>query len=430
MRPIALFTLPLLLLFLVTGCADQATAPELDVTASFAKGGKGKPDKPKPGDDPGDPLKFISIETSINPLAGAFSCAVEDADDDGVGPVYCWGVNSHMSLGLGGRKSRPKTEPTNPVAGGDLHFSEVHLGNQFACAIEDEDANGSGPIYCWGWNEYGQLGSVVTGDQSDPVRIASDLEFFALDVGFWGACALAGDGSGPGPMYCWPNSLTSLPEQVMGEVEFKALVHTGGTATCGIDAADAAWCWGINSDGQVDITVSEWESEPQKVSGGHHFQALAKAGDMTCGLTAAGDPEYGLGEILCWGGRWSGGEWLWQSPEPTPINLGAGANDRPFTALVNGFCALGSSGQAYCWGNNTFGAVGDGTASLSWNYWVDLPTPVEFPHTFSQISDKQQHTCGIAKDDGFAYCWGHNDTGQLGNGTTRDSSVPVKVAGQ
>jgi len=114
---------------------------------------------------------------------------------------------------------------------------------------------------------------------------------------------------------------------------------------------------------------------------------------------------------------------------PTPLNLGDIADDT-FTALVNGFCALGSSGQAYCWGNNTFGAIGDGTASLSWNYWVDLPTPVEFPGTFSQISDKQQHTCGIAKDDGFAYCWGHNDTGQLGNGTTRDSPIPVKVAGQ
>ncbi len=426
MRRIALFALmPLLCLF--TGCADQPTAPGVELVTLNKK-------PPKPPPEPVEALKFISIETSINPLAGAFTCAVEDADGDGVGPVYCWGINNHLSLGLGGRKSRPKTEPTAPVAGGDLLFSEVHLGNQFACAIEDEDANGSGPIYCWGWNEYGQLGSLVTGDQSNPVQIASDLEFFALDVGFWGACALEGDGSGPGPMHCWPNSLTSLPEPVTGETgeveEFKALVHTSGAATCGIDAADAAWCWGVNDLGQVgNGYVSEWEPVPQEVSGSHRFQALAKGGDMTCGLTAAGDPVYSPGEILCWGSRWSGGELSWQSLVPTLLNLGDIADDT-FTALVSGFCALGSSGQAYCWGNNTFGAVGDGTASLSWNYWVDLPTPVGFPGKFSQISDKQQHTCGIAKDDGFAYCWGHNDTGQLGNGTTRDSPLPVKVAGQ
>jgi len=150
---------------------------------------------------------------------------------------------------------------------------------------------------------------------------------------------------------------------------------------------------------------------------------------MTCGLTAEGYLEESPGEIFCWGARWSRGELLWQSLVPTLLNLGEGASDVRFTALVSGFCALGFSGQAYCWGPNTFGAVGDGTASGIYSYSVFLPTPVGFPHTFSQISDKNDHTCGIT-DDGFAYCWGANDTGQLGDGTNRDSPFPVKVAGQ
>ncbi len=87
MRLLAVLTLPLLFLSL-TGCTDQPTVPDMDLTASYARGGGGKPEKPpKPGDDPGDPLAFISIETSFRPLVGAFTCAVEDADSDGVGPV-------------------------------------------------------------------------------------------------------------------------------------------------------------------------------------------------------------------------------------------------------------------------------------------------------------------------------------------------------
>ena len=416
-RIVSIPILPLLLLF--TGCADQATAPEIEIepAAAFKK-------PPKPPPPPDDALVFISIETSVHPLAGAFTCAVEDADGNGVGPVYCWGVNDHVSLGLGGRKSRPKTEPTSPVAGGDLLFSEVHLGNQFACAIEDPDADGSGPVYCWGWNEYGQLGAEVTGDQSSPVPIESDEEFFALDVGTMGACALAGDGSGSGPMYCWPDPAGggSVPARVASGLVFQSLA-TDASTTCGIEAGGAAWCWGNNDYGQIgDGTEGDYSLTPRMVSGGHSFQALAINYPISCGLTVGG-------EVLCWGGRSLYGEMIWQSLVPEFIDPGAGASDRPFTELSPGFCVIGDSGQAYCWGNNRFGQIGDGTASGSPLEWVETPTRVGFPGQFSQISDKKFHTCGIGAD-GFAYCWGANDTGELGNGTKTDSPFPVLVSKQ
>jgi alpha-tubulin suppressor-like RCC1 family protein len=158
----------------------------------------------------------------------------------------------------------------------------------------------------------------------------------------------------------------------------------------------------------------EWE--PQLVSGGHTFQALALTYPKTCGLTEDG-------EILCWGGE---AEIL----EPAPIDPGEGAGDMPFTALVPGFCALGTSGQAYCWGSNGHGQVGDGTSSGSeYAPEIEMPMAVASPGLFSRLGEKNFHTCGIATD-GFAYCWGANDSGELGNGTTQDSAVPVKVSGQ
>lgn len=114
---------------------------------------------------------MTSIETSFHPLAGAFTCAIEDADGDGVGPAYCWGYNGSLSLWLGGKKRGSKSEPSDPVGGGSLLFSHVQLGQLFARGIEEDgDGDGEGPLYCWGQNDHGEL---ADGTHGDPVRPGS-----------------------------------------------------------------------------------------------------------------------------------------------------------------------------------------------------------------------------------------------------------------
>lgn len=436
MKEIGRFTLPLLV-FLLAGCSDATTAPDLELTPFFAKEGKpGKPGGGGGGEDPSDPLVFVSIETSYHPLAGAFTCAIEDADGDGVGPAYCWGYNGTYALGLGGKKKGSKSEPSEPVGGGSLLFSDVQLGQLFACGIEDADGDGKGPLYCWGWNDGGALADGTTDTRSDPAPVASDLEFFALDLGTFGGCALAGDPGDVGDMYCWGKwgggggYNPSVPTLVGGGLQFTS-VATDYSTICGVDANKDAWCWGDNDYGQVgNGSVTEEDVwEPQPVAGGHKFSALALIHPITCGLTDAGDP-YGAGEVLCWGGRDEYGEMMWQSLVPEMMDPGAGAGDQPFADLVPGFCVTGASGQAYCWGENGFGQVGDGSVGPnSWWSWVDEPTAVASPETFLHMGEKHAHSCGIATD-GLAYCWGANDSGELGDGTTHDSAVPVKVKGQ
>jgi hypothetical protein len=430
MRQLASVITPVLLLFL-SGCGDLATGPDPDLAPSFAKGGKpGKPGNGG-GEDPSGSLVFASIGTSYLTPAGAFTCAIEDADGDGVGPAYCWGYNGTYALGLGGKKKGGKTEPSAPVGGGSILFSDVQLGQGFACGIEDANRDGKGPLYCWGRNDRGELADGTTDTRSDPAPVASDQEFFAVDLGTFGGCALAGNPGSAGDLYCWGSwfgergTNAPVPTPVATNLQFTSIT-TNFSTVCGIDAFGDAWCWGYNQEGQVgNGTVTEREWNPQPVSGGHKFRALAVGGNITCGLTGAGDPS-GAGDLLCWGTRWEPyGDVVWESLVPELKHKGDGADD-PFVDLGTGFCATGASGQVYCWGENGYGQVGDGSGGPG---WVDRPTAVASPGTFLQMGDKHGHSCGIGAD-GFAYCWGANGSGELGNGTTQLSAVPVKVAGQ
>jgi len=98
----------------------------------------------------------------------------------------------------------------------------------------------------------------------------------------------------------------------------------------------------------------------------------------------------------------------------------------PFTSATVGgshSCGLTVAGTAFCWGNNAFGQLGDGTVTNS-----NVPVRVSGGHVFSSLSAGASFTCGITTTGG-AYCWGNDSQGQLGDGTTVNSNVPVAVLG-
>jgi uncharacterized protein YjdB len=86
-------------------------------------------------------------------------------------------------------------------------------------------------------------------------------------------------------------------------------------------------------------------------------------------------------------------------------------------------CALVPTGAAYCWGDNVFGDVGDGTTSRR-----VAPARVAGGVTFSIVVPGGYHTCGLSTA-GSAFCWGRNASGQLGDGTTIDRVTPTAVMG-
>jgi hypothetical protein len=103
------------------------------------------------------------------------------------------------------------------------------------------------------------------------------------------------------------------------------------------------------------------------------------------------------------------------------------AGGHAFAAVTAGLrhsCALDNTGTAWCWGDNTYGELGDGTQTPS-----ATPVAVGGGLLFSYIKAGELSTCGVT-GAGVAYCWGDNEYGQLGDGTATSSLVPVKVAFQ
>ena len=195
-------------------------------------------------------------------------------------------------------------------------------------------------------------------------------------------------------------------------------IATGGAHTCGLSNTGAAYCWGDNNWGQLGNGSFTNSSIPVAVSAGLGFSALATGGVHTCALTSAG-------AAYCWG--YNGFGQLGNSAVGYSLTPLAVSGNLSFSALATAVyytCGRTGSGAAYCWGDNEAGQLGDGSSTFS----RPAPGAVSGGLSFSALATGENHTCGLTSS-GAAYCWGLNNFGQLGDGTTTNSSVPVPVAG-
>jgi alpha-tubulin suppressor-like RCC1 family protein len=138
----------------------------------------------------------------------------------------------------------------------------------------------------------------------------------------------------------------------------------------------------------------------------------------TCVLTATGTAS-------CWGWNSYGqlGRGTVTVAESLPAPVAGGLTFRAITAADHHTCALTASGTAYCWGRNNAGHLGDGTTEER-----HVPTLVDGDLLFSSITAAGDYTCGLSRA-GDAYCWGWNGYGQLGSEAAGDAVRPVRVAG-
>jgi alpha-tubulin suppressor-like RCC1 family protein len=162
-----------------------------------------------------------------------------------------------------------------------------------------------------------------------------------------------------------------------------AQVSAGGVHSCGRTSDNRAYCWGFNGSGQLGD--GSGDSGPELCSGA--------AGDFGC------------------------------STRPFPV--AGGLRFRHLSAGSTYTCGVTTEFQAYCWGSDGFGQLGDGSPGNN----RLTPFPVAGGHQFRLVETNTWHTCGVSYPDNRAYCWGANDRGQLGDGTTTNHSTPVRVAG-
>jgi alpha-tubulin suppressor-like RCC1 family protein len=258
------------------------------------------------------------------------------------------------------------------------------------------------------------------------------LKFTSIDAGERHTCALTADGTA----YCWglnnrgqlgdgtPSS-RSVPAAVSGGLRFQQIAAGGYFSghTCALTTAGAVYCWGVNDQGQLGINTSDVlaHSTPEAVVGGLNFTKIwSGLGSHNCGLTSA--------QIaFCWGANDFGALGDGTTVDrATPVVVGGGITFAHLSAggFIGHTCGIAANGAAYCWGDNEVGALGSGTTIVR-----PSPFPVAGALVFKSIDSGYRHTCAITTG-GVLYCWGSNRSAQLGIGSTEQQLAPARVLGQ
>ena len=215
-----------------------------------------------------------------------------------------------------------------------------------------------------------------------------------------------------------------------------ASVQAGAYHSCGLTTSGTAYCWGNGTYGQLGNGAKASGTAPVQVTGGLTFTAISVGAVHSCGLTASG-------AAYCWGSNYwgelgavsPGGQLCGSEPalcSPAPIAVAGGPALSAVSAGWDQTCALTATGAAFCWGDDTYGALGDGSTTSS-----TTPVPVTGNLTFVSIGTGNLFACGLTAG-GAAYCWGNNSAGQLGIGPGGPglcsgepcSAAPVAVSGQ
>ena len=218
------------------------------------------------------------------------------------------------------------------------------------------------------------------------------------------------------------------------------VVSTSYEHSCALHEDGKISCWGRNTYGQLgngqsgdDANSSADSSVPVRVADITDATAVTTGGQHSCALHRGGT-------ISCWGngdegqlGNEKRGENVVSS---VPVEVAGITDATAVTAGWNHSCALHEDGTISCWGDNTYGALGNGQGTVDWkDDSADSLAPVEVLGitNATAVASNSGHSCAL-REDGTISCWGNNGSGQLGNRQSRDdgsdshSSVPVEVA--
>lgn len=301
-----------------------------------------------------------------------------------------------------------------------LALVSLTAGSQHTCGLD-----ASGRAWCWGANGSGQLGDSTFDRRYRPVAVRTALRFTAISAGRAHTCALTTGGE----IHCWGNdrfgqlgdgdtttTSRSAPGPVASGVTWRAL-DAGAEHVCGLSTGGLAYCWGRDFDGQSGAAGSGGDLHgPTSVQGALTFASISAGQRHTCALTS-------LGEAHCWGSDALGalGDSTGNGVRRMPTAVSTAWR---FTSITSGderTCAITSTAMAVCWGDNSNGAVGDGSR-------VDRPLPVAIQSNQSHVAltTGANHSCG-GTTGANTFCWGANGSGQLGVGGVPLSVVPVRV---
>lgn len=351
------------------------------------------------------------------------ACAMTSA-----GGVKCWGKNLYGQLGDGTRTDRL----TSVGVSGLANIRSIVAGSDHTCVLTTADA-----VLCWGRNNYGQLGDGTKVDRTAPVAVtAMTSGVQAIAAGGAHTCALLRTGG----VQCWGNNLSGqlgdgtrvgqlAPVQVVRLKSGVQSIVAGFGHTCALTTAGGVQCWGDNASLQLGVGSCQSTTCPFPVdAAGISAGAVAIAAGMrhTCALMSTR-------VVNCWGANFSG-QLGSMGPTTTPSSIQVLGPMLGVKAISVGghagnvsrshACLLTATGGAKCWGPNSSGQLGDGTTTD--NY---IPVKVVgLDRDVKAVTSASDYSCAL-KTSGAVVCWGWNGVGQLGDGTKTSRLTPVPVSG-
>lgn len=365
---------------------------------------------------PSDAATTVETDAAMPAEIGGRSLAVGTrhachAASDGT--VSCWGDDATLALGVPASQvsvGHPTRVPGVSAA------RDLCAGNGFSCALD-----AAGHVSCWGQNDRWQLGRDATSPAA-PGPVDAIPSASAIACGGAHACALTSTG-----IWCWGANLsaqTAAPASSRERPHVAAMgtflaVALGDAHGCALSSSGAVTCWGSGAMGQLGPSGASVSALPVAVPG-ITAQALSAGTEHTCALSEDGS-------VACWGRADDGRLGVVATgAHPQPVIVG-GAHETVALASGSQLNCAASSDPAMplgCWGSLAYGQLGVGGALRTGV--VTTPAPVVgVAGTVGAIAAGTGFGCAAVGGD--VYCWGLNDRGQVGDGTTVSRSAPVRV---
>ena len=410
------------------------------------------------------PMRVPGLDGASTVSEGAAFAVV--ARGNGFGTVWAWGVGVNDQIGDGAGLTRLTPSPVTTltpvvqeVAGGD-HAITV---------------TGDGTVWSWGRNDYGQLGDDTGLNQSHPVRaVGLDSVISVAGSGYFNL-AVRSDGTvwswglnGQGQLGNGTTTEQYVPLPVPGLSNVIA-VATSDEHSVALKADGTVWTWGYNENGEIGDGTTTTRLTPTQVPGLTAVTAISAAGENTLALRSDGsvwawgnNATGALGDgtttnrltpihvqglptvtALAAGGTQSlvlaadNSVWGWGSNSGgqlgdgtttnrlTPVQVQGLSNVRAISTALSS-AAVEGDGSVWTWGWGAYGGLGNGIADVQPH---PLPTAVSGLPLITSISASESGSMLSLATDATMNSWGHNDFGQIGDGTTTDQPAPVLING-
>jgi alpha-tubulin suppressor-like RCC1 family protein len=341
---------------------------------------------------PGLPSDVVQLS-----VGNAHTCVMTAGGD-----VWCWGsnLNEQISAGLAPVVPSPAKLTITTGAGVPVRFTWLGAGNVHTCALST-----TGVPWCWGENGASQLGRTTFLPQGGPAPVNT-------------------------PAGGWPEPATKM--------------DVGGDHSCALSGG-SLYCWGYNTNGQIGNGTTQHAARPTRVTPANGYPGggitgISLAVFHSCATTHSR-------QVFCWGSNDYGRLGVdaesgaaTSATVPTLVQGNAAVQDNGagtafradrVSAGLEHTCAWNAGGQAWCWGRNVFGQLGDQLPSTQRNQplfkvWQSSLPLLEPVGTFAGLSAGYNHTCA-ATSTGTAFCWGMGSAGQLGDGNYAPQARPSTV---